>query len=80
MSTRRAEPDKVPHVSGSQHPAAWGHRFGPLLSCDRCGVRWSDHAREPKPCAEAPPPRERAAEPEPRDLADPKDAGPDRIP
>ncbi len=41
----------VPLVDGTNLPVAWGHRFGPHLSCNRCGVRFADHIRAPHRCA-----------------------------
>jgi len=50
MTTPRTPERWIPRVSGSKWPAAWGHRFGPGLCCDRCGVAWSDHTKDPHEC------------------------------
>jgi hypothetical protein len=50
MTTPRALERWIPRVSGSKRPAAWGHRFGPGLRCDRCGVGWADHTKDPHEC------------------------------
>src|SRR5215469_482041 len=50
MTTPRAPERLIPRVSGSKRPAAWGHRFGPGLRCDRCGIAWWDHTKDPHEC------------------------------
>jgi hypothetical protein len=59
VTPARTRQSCVPLVDGTKLPVAWGHRFGPHLSCNRCGVRFADHIREPHRCeappAEAPP-------------------------
>jgi hypothetical protein len=51
MTAPRAPERWIPRVAGSNRPAAWGHRFGPSLRCDHCGVGWLDHAKDPHGCS-----------------------------
>jgi len=51
MTASRAPELWIPRVAASNRPAAWGHRFGPGLRCDYCGVTWADHAKDPHGCS-----------------------------
>jgi len=38
------------HRESKDRPGAGGHRFGPKLRCDECGMSWEAHQRDPHPC------------------------------